>query len=389
MHHLLKAVTIALLAVGLSAALVSRVPAAAVEATPETTADQLHCDQQGHLNSVLLSDDGKLMVSGWDDGKYQVWKVATGEFLHEFHVGLTSASSYAIFSADDRYLVTVDFEAATVWDLQTFAKVQVIPYDFNLGGARRAYLTPDNRFLVSVFDTGASLWEIASGKKVHDYPGFNQASQGFGQLSPDGKYILVRNIDKFALPLWDLWDVQNGQKIHSFESDNGEAIFSNNSRFVALDETSGQGLTLWDIDQRATTHILDLQGDYPPFWWSFSPDNRLLLTNFKDIKIALWDVSQGTLLHEFDNKITPRGGWFYPDSQSFMIMNHSYEFENKASFEIWNAKNFTLVKRGSLTLHEDASHLNVSTDLRYLYAWSNHEIEIRNILTGEVLRRFC
>jgi hypothetical protein len=83
------------------------------------------------------------------------------------------------------------------------------------------------------------------------------------------------------------------------------------------------------------------------------------------------------------------GSVFSPDSESLLLIDKPNDQHTDTHLTIWHLKDYRMSKELSLPIEKDFFATRVSSDLRYLVAWSHHDIELWSLETGEVLRRFC
>jgi WD40 repeat protein len=120
-------------------------------------------DIKGKVSAVAFSSDGKLVVTGNDNGQAHLWKTDTGVEVQHF--------------------------TGTLY-VKTLA------------------LTPDNkRLLMGCFNQEISIFDVATGNEEHtlQHPALVQSAT----LMPDGRYALTHCTDQTTR----LWDVETGKEV--------------------------------------------------------------------------------------------------------------------------------------------------------------------------------
>ncbi|MDZ8050387.1 MAG: NB-ARC domain-containing protein [Aulosira sp. ZfuCHP01] len=133
------------------------------------------------------------------------------------------------------------------------------------------------------------------------------------KFSPDGKLLATGDVNGRV----NLWKMQNGQQLRSFEGHTGwvwQAHFSPDGKTLASCCENGI-IKLWDIKKGRCLHTV--QDDTIRGWLSsFSPDGSLLACGRTDQTIKLWDTRSGECvktLQRQENTIGPVA--FSPNGQ--------------------------------------------------------------------------
>jgi len=158
----------------------------------------------GQVWSAAFSYDGKLIVSGHNDGAARLWDVATRSMIGVFQ-GHTKPVISVAFSRDSKLVVTSSGDGtARLWNVDSQQ-----PIDPQLGpGAERridgqvwsAAFTPDGKTVVTASsDSAVRLWDTASHTLTTELPGltgevhdaqFNRDQDRMVTSSSDGTVLL-------------------------------------------------------------------------------------------------------------------------------------------------------------------------------------------------------
>jgi RNA polymerase sigma factor (sigma-70 family) len=194
------------------------------------------------VDHLLASGDGRLIVSGGQDGDTHIWDAATGAHFKQLR---TSPERGLALSPDGRFLVwpaedeTVKFEETgkpgwihtgnrlRLYDIGADQFINRFP-GFK-GDAEDLSFTPDGKTLVTVDhrDGGVRVWDAASGKEQRFFrcdcaTGAKEAEYSVWstRLSPDGKTLAVtyqggsNRGGFFSVHSVKLWDMATGKQLH-------------------------------------------------------------------------------------------------------------------------------------------------------------------------------
>src|SRR5262245_58236047 len=172
----------------------------------------IHRDRPGHrlklgpqydVRFTAVSPDGRRVVTGshWQDGhskSARVWDAESGQQVHELPL---EGSTFAKFSPDGRWLMTISWGAVRdcrLWEVGTWREVRRFSY------AGFAF-SPDSRLLVinDVFSV-IRLVETATGQEVARLTGPEPSWYQPACFTPDGTRLIATASGHAALYVWDL-----------------------------------------------------------------------------------------------------------------------------------------------------------------------------------------
>jgi WD40 repeat protein len=325
----------------------------------------------GHANNIwaiAVSPDGRLALSGADDGELRLWNLTGQGELRRFPTEGMELTAVAV-SHDGRHLLAGAFGGeGRVYDVGRGELVQRLPGDILVSPDAAAF-SPDDRYaLVGSGDffagSGAKslvLWDLTSGEPVHRFEGHSQLVRSLA-FSPDGRSALAGSQSTDVNLGGDLilWDTQTGQLIRRFDDTDDIAgiAFSADGKRAVTGSVYGANVSVWDVatgqamrrfegrtgmvfgvafgpDEKTilcasgngvlilldaeTGQVLRryLGHDNTVWGLDLSPDGRYALSGSEDSTVILWDFETGELLRRF----TGHTGWvtdvaFSPDGQT-------------------------------------------------------------------------
>jgi WD40 repeat protein len=259
------------------------------------------------VNSVVVSPDGKLVVSGSDDQTLRFWNTKDGKLIRTIDVPEVREESKYVealtFSPDGKTFVAcrsgrtlLFFDAATGEAAPERCPVRQ-------GGFGAAF-SPDGKRLAVAGRGGVWVWSVATGDKLFEFliPQLPEEG-GVGQahrvaFTPDGKHLAATiraeglKGRKSAEPPLRVWDLATRECVFSRgDVDSGSLAFSPNGRLLAVDAPQ-DGVDVYDwrknkrrasfeVNSRSVSRLV------------FAPDGKAIFTGGNDLGVRRWELPNG------------------------------------------------------------------------------------------------
>jgi WD40 repeat protein/tRNA A-37 threonylcarbamoyl transferase component Bud32 len=421
---------------------------------------------RGHTErifSVAFSPDGRRAYStsgginqgGWRDGTdsaIRVWDVETGQEVRrlEGHKGIVWS---VVVSPDGRRLLSAGNDTQVIlWDARTGAEIR--RFREHPLAVRCAAFFPDGRRAVSCGnDRTIRLWDVETGQEIRRFPG-HAHSIGSVAVSPNGRWLV--SSDHEGHELW-LWDVETGQTVQrinwgnvipirgSFTPDGRHAVWTGSDAVIRMyrlsapgqDEAdhaeppprwptgeqpalvevspfrghdawvlcavvspdgrrilSGSGeMILWD--RETTQPIRRFKGHNDrTMTLAISPDGRRALSGGSDKVVRLWDLESGDLSREFHGHtewvfsvaFSPDGRLAYSTSGGFD--DGAWRDGTDSAIRVWDVETGQEVRK--LEGHKGIVwRVALSPDGRHVLSGGSDKASILwDAKTGAEIRRF-
>jgi WD40 repeat protein len=244
-----------------------------------------------NVTSVVISPDGKTIVSGCADKKVKVWDIHTGKILRTIAGHAGEISSIAV-SSDGNFLAVGISDTprsnVKVWQLATGKLIHTL-----VGHNKPVNvvaISPDGQILASGSNK-IKIWNLAKGDRVCTL--WHSSSVNATAITPDGTILVSGTSDRKI----KLWNPQSGEPLRTFMGHSGEvkalAIHPNGQILV-----SGSGDTtikIWDLSTGKVLHsLLGHTGEVTTV--AIAHDGQTLISGSQDKTIKVWDLASGELL---------------------------------------------------------------------------------------------
>jgi WD40 repeat protein len=281
----------------------------------------------GEVQSAAISPDGEMLASGSSEGSIKLWDTSSRRPERRT---LPECGLIIGFSADSRLLVGRGFKAIRLWRLED-GVVTPIPLDGLLerGLSPRADLHGIEPYAVFGMTNGElEHWNLATMSRI-DFWQVHEGEVISAVFSPDGRFIATSGTNGDV----KVWDAKTRRKVRSFKPLGGQLIcltFSPDGRLLAgSTDHDKPRVCIWDVNEGSLLHELD--GFNGLELLAFSPDGKLLATAHNDNIARLWEIPSGDLKAELKGHVSyVVGVAFSPDGKT--LATGGYEGKVK----LWN-----------------------------------------------------
>jgi WD40 repeat protein len=256
-------------------------------------------DQYG--DPLTFSSDGKMLATRALSRTIRVWDINTGDELQRLQ-DHEMVNSIAI-SPDGKMLVSGSFETVTMWHIASGGEHQ--KFEGHKGWVSHTVFSPDGKMLASASnDKTIKLWDAMIDARQEISDGDHKGWVNVITFSPDGKLLASASHDN-TVKLWDAVLGVGKKMLGSHEAWINDMAFSPDSKLLA---TAGdKSVKLWDIVAGEEQQKLEGHEEWVNNI-AFSPDGKLLASISIDKTIKLWDVVTGA------EQQTVKGGEFRLES---------------------------------------------------------------------------
>jgi RNA polymerase sigma factor (sigma-70 family) len=301
----------------------------------------------GH--ALAVSPDGRRLVEGAMPGKFRLWDLQAGRYLHEESEHACAAAVF--LSPRGERAVAIGYSSVSAWDAATGRHLQSVNVpDYPAENPERTF-SPDGRYALTFAGDWEHVhilvWDVAARRCVHSLRPADGKTDLAGAFSPDSSLLATWHAGKESV--LRLWDLGTGKEVRSikdpgknwgvrlFFSADGKTLFLAGWRVVGIDVTSGKELFSWrmtplpdDGSQKVVVGGQPLTDDDRIAWRAvaFSPDGRTsaCILNGGDFtrqrvdnRIVLCEARTGKVIRRWSDSGKPARGFehltFSPDGR--------------------------------------------------------------------------
>ena len=227
-----------------------------------------------------------------------------------------------------------------IWDVQSGDKLREFRHPLqtptdDTDQAWQLVFSPDGSLLMSYTEDvpDSQLWDVERGEEILEFP--SDEFGNIGMFSPCGQYLTGISNRKNII----LWDVKHRETLTKLPWA-PEFAYSSCGSYLACGRQDPEGILLWDLKRREICKRLPLpKGGQGVHSLKFSPSGQYLAfgaaweTDLEKVPIHLWEVGTGKHIVTFSGHVS--------DIQA-VAFSPNNEFLASASFDgsilLWNLK---------------------------------------------------
>jgi WD40 repeat protein len=245
------------------------------------------------VRSLALTSDGRLAVTGSDDGFSRIWDVAGGVEQSRWPASQVISTT---FSQDGRRVLVADGHGQTkLSDATTGAPVWSIRARAPAAPAR---LSPDGSRIATLGVTdGLSVFEAATGKQLWSLPR-RITGEKVVAFTADGRYVVSQD-EKLRLGLWNAADGRFVRRLGDRPAlpnlpNLGQVVTTADARRAVA---AGGGLYVLDLGNGKVLRTLEKDWNGP---LALTPDGAAVFTGETDRTVRLRRLDDGAELARID-----------------------------------------------------------------------------------------
>lgn len=278
------------------------------------------------VNSVAISSDGYLAISGSSDKTLKIWDLKTGKEIKTLS-GHSDHISCVAISYDQKFALSGSYDnTLKIWDLNSGMEIRTI--FGHTGYVKTVAISRDGSFAISGGrDKTLKVWDLKTGNIIRSLLGHESYITSVA-ISANNLAAVSTSGDKALI----IWSLESGEKkrIMTGHSSwvNAVAISANGS--FAITGSHDGTLKIWNL--KTGKGIRTLRGHSSVVTSvAISSDNSFAVSGAKDGTLKVWDIETGEEIRTF--------------SEHFSWVN-SVAISQDGSFAISGADDKTIKKWG-------------------------------------------
>jgi WD40 repeat protein len=314
--------------------------------------DKLHPEHAigDSVATVVVSADGKRLLTGGYDNALRLWDADTGKELRVFE-GHTDAVRGVALSPDGKRVLSGSGDGTVrLWDAATGKELG--RYE-DCGFVWSVAFGPEGKAISTDILGRMYLWDLHTGKKVgvfacHSHPaGLDATREQLGSpfsSSRPGTNVAHSEKAKLAVTygLYQpirLWNLETGKEVRRFlQREAAYVCFSPDGKRLAggFNHKGFLGLRIWDVGSGGELLGEPVARPEWPIFVAFSPNGKRIVTSNSDKTLRILDATSGKELYKSEGHAAyVRSAAFFPDGKRIASLISDYRGDT--TVRIWRA----------------------------------------------------
>lgn len=248
----------------------------------------------GHISAVAMTADGRLAVSGGEDGRVVAWhprdrrivQLFTSPRDHVYYVAVSEDGRLALSGTADGVVAA--------WDIGSGRTIG--RWEAHSGAVLDVAVSADRRYGLSRGqDVSVKIWDLREGELRWVLRGHDEWI-GAARLSEDSRFVVTGGADA-AVRVWRTADGQCEVMLNGHTDAVVDVLPSQDARRLLSCSVDGT-VRLWDVPGARCLHVLAGHTGVVRSL-AVTPDFRLAASGGEDRKARLWDLTTGRQLRAF------------------------------------------------------------------------------------------
>ena len=341
-----------------------------------------------YITSIIVSKDGKHIISSSRDNTIKIWDLTKGTLLREL---AKKNCGKLLMSPDGKYLIVAGYY---IWDVLDYKSGDLI-ISKNIENLHNRHsnlhaISPDSKWvIISWRDKSILLWELDTGKVIKKIQGHTDLI-GVAQFSKDGNFFITGSSDYTV----KLWEFKTGKLIRTYKGHKSgitSISFSSDGKYIGSSSSDGT-INLYDLD---TSTIIQTYGtisrkvspekyenpfNNPINTFTLSPDMKYVVSGTQDGKVHIWDLENGILIHTIDLN------YKYLQINKIQILTKEelmVTFSSDYIIRFWDLKTFHLVR--SIILTGNGSIIQLPNGRRVICGFYLNKLRIYDFDKNQII----